>query len=86
MSTTTRITFSHIRDTIRHLGHNNRPVLGRWALNTDSHIERVVRHANEDHCGTCGFSENIPIVHKRSLNKNDVLEFDYSFMLLNTPN
>lgn len=87
MSIATRVTFSHIRDTIRHMGRYNPPVLGRWALNTDTRVERVVRLANEDHCGTCGYSEGVSAFRKREMSNNDdILDFDYSFIALNTPN
>lgn len=56
MSLPTRITFSHIIDVIKSMGHHNKPVLGRWKLYDEKHIPYVVKNANEDHCGPCGVS------------------------------
>lgn len=86
MSIVSRITFSHIRDTIRSLGHTSRPLLGRWSLNENRDIAKVVKYANEDHCGPCGEMKSIHTSNESSHNQENILEIEYSLISMNMPN
>ena len=74
MSLPTRITFSHIRDVIKSMGHYNKPVLGRWKLYDEKHIPSVVKNANEDHCGPCGVSNIVTTNEIENNTKNNNIE------------
>ena len=85
MSIVSRITFSHIRDTIRSLGHTSRPLLGRWSLSENRDIAKVVKYANEDHCGPCGEMISIHAKDKSSYDQEKLLAIEYSLISMNTP-